>query len=202
MKDSILQKFLIPLPESYTPRIDVISKDDLNFLEAVGNYMYQKRSDPKGALNELSGGLATAEKRSDLYREITKASQDRLTETESIYIELDLSNFNESDIGEHLLEQPCSFMSPLISGSLDGTFVESHNEHGGYGLYPFESENTKLYVPVLEKWLKEYHNQHKHSLAINEFLASVSDAFRLNEEQKEVIARHNPETLGRITFVK
>lgn len=202
MKDSILQKFLIPLPESYTPRIDVISKDDLNFLETVGNYMYTKRVNEKEALKSLNYGLATAGRRSELYNEILKASKDRLKETESIYVKLDLSSYNGDEIGEQMLEQSCSFMSPIISGSIDGTFIESNNEHEGYGLYPFESENTKLFVPVLEKWLKEYRQNHNHSLAINEFLASVSDAFRLNEEQKEVIARHNPETLGRITFVK
>jgi hypothetical protein len=201
MTYSILQKFLIPLPESYSPRIDVISKDDLNFLEAIGNYMYQKRSNSNEALNTLSGSLALAERRSDLYKEISKASQDRLSETDSIYVRLDLSNFNESDIGDHLLDQPCSYMTPLISGSIDGTFTESHNGNGGYSLYPFESENTKVFVPVLEKWLKEYRSKHNHSLAINEFLSSVSDSFRLNEEQKEVISRHNSETLGRITSV-
>lgn len=201
MKDSILQKFLIPLPESYSPKIDVIGHDDLEFLETIGNYMYQKKSNPKEALNGLNTLLGLHSRRSELCGELIKASKDRLNDVDSIYVKLDLSNYNDEQIGESMLDKSCTFMSPIISGTIDGTFVEQEGDRA-CGLYPFDPENTKLYIPVIEKWLNEYRQEHNHSLAINEFLASVSDAFRLNDGIKEVIAAHDPEVMGRITFVQ
>lgn len=201
MKDIILHKFLIPLPESYAPRIDVISEDDLSFLQTVGNYMYEKRRNPKEALKSLSQGLKTADRRSELYDEIAKASQDILSGKTTIYTELDLSSFNESELGD-LENTACTSMANIMSGTFDGHFNESDAEHDGYGLYPFESENAQVYMPVLERWIKEYRKTHKHSLAINEFLSSVTDSLRLNGTMKEVIAHHKAETIGQVSYIK
>ena len=194
-----LKYLLRPVSESKEPKISCVSEDDLNFLQALGNYMYEKRTNKVEAMNQLNVSLKSADRRSELFSEIRQASRDRLSNQSSLFAEVDTSNFNEEDIGG-LVRSSCSWMSNIISGTTDGTVLESGCR--AVGECVFEPENTLVFMPVVEKWLESYLSESEHSVAITEFLRSVQDALKMDNGSYEVIANHNPENQGKITFAK
>jgi len=198
--ERILKHFVRPLSESREAKIGCISEDDLEYLRSIGEYMYQKRSDKREALNSLNVGLKTASRRSELCSEIQRASQDRLANHTTLYAEVDTSNFNEEEIGG-LINNSSSWMSNILSGTTDGHLLEKQGARA-VGECPFESENTLLFMPILEKWLNSYISQSKHSIAITEFLHSVKDAIQMDGNIQEVIAKHSPENQGKVTYAK
>lgn len=195
----LLNYFIKPLSESIVPKIDFIGEDDLNFLREIGEYMYNKRQDKKEALNSLNYGIKTAGRRSELFYEIKKSSQDRLSDHKSIYSEVDVSNYNQDDIGD-LMEISSNWMSPIISATVDSKLIE--DDATAIGECPFEADRALLFMPVLEKWLDSYITEQKHSLAIMEFLHSVKDAIQMDKGKQEIIAKHDPSIQGKIIYTK
>lgn len=193
----IVNHFLKPLTESRGPKIDFVSEDDLEFLRVIGEYMYHKRTDKRSALEELDKALTTASRRSELYNEIRQASQNRLSNTRSLYAEVDVSNMNEEDIGG-LINSSSQWDSNIISGSVDDALLEGAR---AIGITEFNNDDTLVYVPVLERWLASYMETSEHSIAVSSFLESVHDALLLDQTQ-EVIARHSPNRKGIITHAK
>lgn len=198
--ERILKHFIRPLSESREAKIGYISEDDLEYLRYIGEYMYQKRSDKRQAINDLNLGLKTALRRSELCSEIQRASQDRLANHSSLFAEVDTSSFNEEEIGG-LLNCSSSWMSNIISATTDGSLLEKQGARA-VGECPFQSDDALLFVPILEKWLNSYIAESKHSVAITEFLHSVRDAIKMDGNFQEVIAKHRPENQGKITYAK
>ena len=195
----ILKHFNKPLTESRGPKIECVSEDDLNFLQSVGNYCYDKRTNKNEALIKLYSELKTAKNRSVLFNEIKNASQERLSDHDSIYAEVDRSNFNEEDVGD-LYNQSCSHMGHLISGTLDRNMLESDSRI--VGEYKFEADKSVLFMPVLSEWLNKYMLETEHSVPITEFLRSVGDALTMDQELQEVIAYHDNDNVGKVTYAK
>ena len=195
-----LKYFLRPIHESRDPKISCVTEDDLNFLEAIGNYMYDKRTNKTEAANALSVAIKKARKRSELFDELQAASQDRLQTVDAIFAEVDTSKFNEEDIS-NLKSTSCNWMGNLMCGTIDESMLESGNSRA-IGQYPFESENTLLYMPVVEKWLNTYLEESEHSISTLEFLKSVKEALGLEPNNCEVIAEHSPDNIGQIIYTK
>jgi hypothetical protein len=198
----VLQHFLSPIYESKTPSVDRFTEDDINFLCELGKCMHNKKEDAQKALQELNKGISMASKRSSLYNELKKFSQDRLKDNEEIFSNADLSFFDEDDHGS-LLEQPCSHMGNIMSATTDGNLINTGEKGCCIGKYPLDANNVQLFMPTVENWLNEYlSNEPTTDLETYETLQSVYESLSDAVKSQETIVSHDPANIGAIAFVQ
>lgn len=198
----ILRQFLKKLSESKIPSVDFISEDDVNFLTELGRYMVEKRKDPQEALKGLNYAIKTASRRSELYGELRKYSQDRLKDVAEIYTHADTSYYNEEDYAS-LLDQPCSHMGQIMSGSTDGNLLDSGEGECCIGKYDLDPKNVQLFVPTVNQWLEEYvKSEPKIEMETMAALHSVQEALRDGVSIQETFVSHDPANIGSITYTR
>lgn len=198
----VLRLFLKKLNESKIPSMDYISEDDINFLTALGRYMVEKRKDPQEALKGLNYSIKTAGRRSELYSELRKYSQDRLKDVAELYTHADTSYYNEEDYAS-LLDQPCSHMGQIMSGSTDGNLLNSNEGECCIGKYEIDPKNVQLFTPTVNQWLEEYmKSEPKITMETIATLQSVQEVLRDGVSIQETFVSHDPANVGTITYAR
>lgn len=201
MLNRIKEKFTHSLAESVNlSNYKKINADDMSFLTGVGKYIFD-RSVGENEEN-FRQTIITAKRNSYLFDLLRNESRKRLKNQDMILSLIDVNDYDE-EIGNHMLRRMCIYPHKLMIGSLDPELLVKYsksigNENTIVGEFELDNNNIMLYMPCLLDWLKDYESVVK----LSPRLESIKNVLEDFNWKKEIIAKHDADSVGEIVYVK
>lgn len=201
MLDRIKETFSKPLAESFNlSNYTELEREDLKFIQGVGNYMYDKFSD--SGEDDFREVIISAQRNSFLFDLLRDESRRRLKNQSEIFAIIDHTKYDEQ-IGPQMLRRICIYPHKIMSGSLDPHLLvdfchRKRAENCVIGSFELDPKSVILFIPCVLEWFAQYAKEKK----LNPMLQSVQSAIEQFKWKKEVIAAHDPQVVGEIVHAE
>jgi hypothetical protein len=201
MLDRIKETFVKPLAESVNlGNYTKLEKEDMRFIQGIGNYMYDKFSD--SGEQTFKDVIISAQRNSFLFDLLRDESRRRLKNQTEVFALIDHSKYDEQ-IGPQMLRRICIYPDKIMNGSLDPSLLvdfchRKQAEHCIVGSFDLDPKTVILFVPCVLEWFGEYAKENK----LTPMLQSVRSAIEEFKWKKEVITIHDPQQVGEIVHAE